>query len=248
MFYKESISFLIKKMKLLSPIKITAFLILIAIIFSFTNDKVQKKIIRNKNFDIYFYVSLKKKKITDNKKYYWYKSGEIHESFGDVGGELLHSEYIKYYVSNQLAEKGVFDFGLKDDLWKSWHPSGVLKEEVPWNKGVKKGVYNFYSEEGVLIITGNYKNDIKDGVWINGIKKDTTWFKDGNEYHENPKIIKKRNDSINKAAAKLKKADTTKTKKTFFKRIFGQQKDSTQVKEPFFNRIFGKKKDSTSIK
>ncbi len=74
------------------PRKLILFCLVILTIFSFSNDPVQKKIIRTKDFDIYFYVSLKSKKTSKDKNYYWYKSGEIHNSFGDAGGELLHEE------------------------------------------------------------------------------------------------------------------------------------------------------------
>lgn len=217
-------------MKFQISIKNSVLLFVVFLLFSFANDKVQKKIIRNKNFDIHFFVSLKEKNTHKDKTYFWYKSGEVHQSFGASGGELLHLEYIKYFKTNQLAEKGSFDYGLKVGVWKQWYDNGSLKEKINWKNGEKNGTCFFYDDKGLITTSGLYKNNIKNKVWVNYIKKDTTWYKDGKPFKEDPKIIKKRTDSIQ-------------GKKSFFKRLF-QKKDSTQKKKPFFKRIFSKKKDT----
>ena len=49
--------------------------------------------------------------------YYWFKSGEIHQSISSSGGFVLHKNYLKYFKSNQLAEEGAFSYGLKDGEW-----------------------------------------------------------------------------------------------------------------------------------
>lgn len=211
-------------------IKTLIFSISIPIFLGLSGDPVQKKVIRTKEYDIEFYVSLKKKRTNKNKEYFWYKSGEIHNSIGNAAGELLHLQYVKYYADNSLAERGEFEYGLKKGVWKQWYPNGVIMEESRWVDGVKYGPYFYYDKMGELVITGKYRDNNKIGVWINLKTKDTTWYKKGRAFKEDLRIIKKRQDSIDE-------------KKGFFKKIFGK-KDSTAIKEKdsFFKRLFQKKK------
>ena len=200
----------------------------------FINETLQKKIIRTKDYDFHFFVSLKEKKTTKDRMYFWFKSGEVHHSFGDAGGLLLHDTFLKYYRGNILAEKGILNYGLKVGTWKSWYENGHLKEIVDYKGGQKSGVYEAFSDKGMLVVKGKYSNGIKDGVWIDFIKKDTIWHKKGKEYSENPRVLKKRQDSIA-------------GKQPFFKRLF-KKKDSKKVKNKkenkpsFFKRLFSKNK------
>lgn len=227
-------------MKSIYSNKIILLLIGLFIVLGFTHEKVQKKVIRNKEFDIHFYVLLEESETIKDKMYYWYKSGEIHQSYGGSGGQLLHLEYSKYFKNNQLAEKGSFYYGLKSSLWKSWYETGNLKEEVRWRNGEKNGPYFYYDTKGALSVSGKYNSNKKDGVWINIPMKDTTWYENGVAYKELPRIVKKRQDSIN-------------GKKPFIKRVwdpiknlFKKKEDTIEQKvnkEPFFKRLFKRKKD-----
>lgn len=205
------------------------FTVSILIFFSFKGDPVQRKIIRTKEYDIQFYVSLKEKRTIQDKEYFWYKSGDIHRSIGSSAGELLHLQYVKYYVGNNLAEKGEFEYGLKKGIWKQWYPNGKIMEESRWVDGAKYGDYSYFNETGELLITGKYRDNVKTDVWINLKTLDTTWYNKGKAFKEDPRILKKREDSIN-------------GKKGLFKRLFGK-KDSTAIKEKdgFFKRLFHKK-------
>ncbi|MBX2828096.1 MAG: hypothetical protein KTR22_08030 [Flavobacteriaceae bacterium] len=185
----------------------------------FTVSKIQKKVIRNKEFDIHFYVSLKNKEAQKDRMYYWYKAGEIHKSQGATGGDLLHSEYQKYFKGYQLAEKGDFKYGLKTGTWKQWYPEGTLKTEESWSNGLLDGAYKGYDETGTLISSGKYRKGIKNGMWLNFKTKDTLWYDKGIAYQEPPRIVKKRMDSLA-------------GKKPFMKRVL----------KPF-KKIFRKKKN-----
>ena len=197
----------------------------------FINDTLQKKIIRTKDYDLHFFVSLKQKKTTKDRTYFWFKSGEVHHSFGDAGGPLLHEAFLKYYRGNTLAEKGMLSYGLKVGTWKSWYASGHLKEIVDYKDGQKSGEYKAFNDSGALVTKGKYSKGFKEGVWIDYTKSDTTWHKKGKVYKEHPRVIKKRLDSIE-------------GKESFFKRLF-KKKDSKKVKQKkpsFFKRLFSKKK------
>lgn len=218
-------------------LKTFSLTLLTIIIFSsfkaIPSDDIQKKIIRSQGFDIECYVSLKKEKSFHNEKvYYWFKSGAIHNSLAASGGLLLHSSFTKHYKSNQLAEKGEFHYGVKNGSWKEWYENGKIKRINSWKKGVKNGLFSSYDSLGNMIEKGYYKNNLKVNTWINYKTKDTIHYQKGNL------IIK---DSLNK-------------KEGFFKRIF-KKKDSTSKikskpkkikeekpkKDNFFKRLFKKK-------
>jgi len=156
--------------------KIITYTILTFFILSINSD-IQRKVIRQGEFDITCYVSLKKKLKTEaNKEYFWFKNGEIHSNYSGIGGLVLHDTYTKYYRSKQLAEMGTFNYGLKHGEWKSWFENGILKEIFVWKNGTKQGIYYKYNEFGELIWSGKYKNGQKSNIWINHKTKDTTYY------------------------------------------------------------------------
>ncbi len=187
--------------------KIGILILVLFICLAFSSD-LQKKIVRQGAFDIECYIALKEiNTFNTNKIYYWYKSGEIHQSQSNIGGNVLHNTFIKYYRSNQLAEKGDFNYGLKTDVWKSWHENGQLKLQEYWNNGYKDGDVTKYDVDGNLILKGKYKNNLKVGQWINYKTKDTTYYKNNSKLEEKPtnflqRFLRKK-DSLEKVQIKL---------------------------------------------
>lgn len=199
------------------------FLVLISV--SFIIQDLDKKYIRNANYDIECYVSNKDiKHFKRNRNYYWYKSRELHHSVAYAGGPVLHDEFKKYYKSNQIAEQGYFKYGLKNGEWLTWHENGKLKSVVKWRKGRKQGKFISFQEDGELLISGYYKNNEKRKKWINHKLKDTTYYIKDSVYKVKPKsklnlFIKKiftPKDSIEKA--KRKKERNLKRKKDSIER------------------------------
>ena len=91
----------------------------------------------------------------------------------------LHSSYMKYYKSNQLAEQGEFDYGLKNGIWKEWYENGQIKQTIEWRKGLKSGASISYDTIGSPIEKGIYRNNKKAGTSINLKMKDTIRYKKG---------------------------------------------------------------------
>ena len=76
---------------------LTAFFIIILL--------PQKRIINDQHFDYEFYISQEKvKNPKAHRTYFWYRSGEIHQSVAASGGAPLVDDYHKFYKSQQLAE------------------------------------------------------------------------------------------------------------------------------------------------
>ena len=117
-----------------------------------------------------------------------------------------------------------------------------------WVDGQRYGDYRLFDEDGNLYVSGEYRRNKKNKVWVNHKTNDTTWYVKGEAYNEHPRIIKRRNDSLNGKRVFFErifgKKDTTNiNKKGFFQRIF-KKKDSSGRKNSFFHRLFNKK-DST---
>lgn len=186
-----------------------AFLLLVSMSSDF-----QKKRIRSGEFDIECYVYIKPMdEFIPGKEYYWFKAGEIHNSVSTSGGLVLHKEYFKYYRSNQMAEKGQFDFGLKDGIWQTWFENGQVESYTEWKEGFKHGKYLAYNQNGELVQSGQYRNNKPVKTWIDYKSKDTIFYKQDSAYVDKPKTktglliesIFKPKDSLEKVERKLEK-------------------------------------------
>ncbi|WP_298892429.1 hypothetical protein [uncultured Psychroserpens sp.] len=221
-----------------------ALLLVCMILFLSVSSDVQRKFIRSGDYDIVCYVALKEvKKFSEGKEYYWFKTGEIHNSVSRAGGLVLHNEYEKFYRSKQLAEKGNFDFGLKDGEWRTWYENGNVNSITNWKNGLKDGLFLQYDVNGILEQSGHYNKSRKNKIWINHKLKDTIYFKGDSVYTAKPKsngffarIFKKR-DSTERAQRKLERI--LKKKNDSIKRV-ERKKDTT--KQGFLKGIFRKKK------
>lgn len=195
------------------------FTLLIAVLLlcSFSDTSLKKRI-SDIEFRYEFYTTTKNVNPKKGRDYYWFKGGTIHSSEYGSAGELLHDDFKKYYHSNQLAENGKFDDGLKDGTWKNWYENGTLKSETYWNNGFKDGDYYLYDPAGVIVEKGSYRNNLKNGRWINYITKDTL------KYHNGSVVLLKEKKS-KKAADSLPD-----TKPSLFKRLLGK-KEKKKIKE-----------------
>ncbi len=229
-----------------------AFIILFSFLLISYIDPYTIKRISDANFRYEFYTTTKENNIKNNRIFYWFKGGLIHSTQGGFSGELLHGEFKKHYHSNQLAESGKFKKGLKIKLWKTWHKNGNIETTQNWSDGLQAGTYTRYNENKVLVEKGSYNFGKKNGKWIDFIKKDTVFFKNGELYIPKPKLTKeekktlkekeKKEKELNKSNNHKKKSNpdlnknkekTTKTKKA--------KTEKVEKKDNFCKRIFGKK-------
>jgi antitoxin component YwqK of YwqJK toxin-antitoxin module len=101
------------------PIYIVFWILAVSCLFSF-NDPYLKKRITDKEFRYEFYTTVAKTRPRNNVIYYWFKAGSIHFTQEGISGELLHDDFDKFYLNNQLAEKGRFKKGKKVGTWRTW--------------------------------------------------------------------------------------------------------------------------------
>lgn len=174
------------KTKMLYPF---LYLLLAVLLLSFSDPYTIKRI-SDLNFRYEFYTTDNLVKPQANKTYFWFKGGAIHNTQGGIAGTVLNDKFVKMYHSNQLAEQGEFENGLKVGLWTTWHPNGTIQTTQNWKKGVRNGIYYRYGLQGGLAEEGKYKKDKKHGKWIDYEKKDTIVYKRGLAVIKKSKISK----------------------------------------------------------
>ncbi|WMJ74300.1 hypothetical protein RCC89_14150 [Cytophagaceae bacterium ABcell3] len=54
----------------------------------------------------------------------------------------------KYYDNDQMSERGRFELGIKDGLWKSWYKNGAKAIEVNYQMGKRSGAYRSWYPDG----------------------------------------------------------------------------------------------------
>lgn len=179
---------------------------------SFQNPDLPKRIY-DKEFKYEFYTIIKKINPSKNKKYYWFKGGKIHNSEFGATNELLNGKYIKFYLTNQLAEQGVFKNGLKKGVWKKWFENGTLSKIENYNNGHLSGKYEEFDNNGKLIVSGNYRNNKKHGYFIYHQKKDTVRFKNDSVFIKEIKEKKIKSKDVNPKKNKSKEVKSQKQPK-----------------------------------
>lgn len=97
-------------------------------------------------------------KVEVDKWYYWYKNNALHKSHGDFIGQLLHGTFSATDQNNNLLQKGTFEQGLKDGVWKSWNAEGQYVTIENWKSGVLDGAFKRFDREERVIEAGSYKN------------------------------------------------------------------------------------------
>lgn len=83
---------------------------------------------------------------------------------------LMDGKWKHYFQNGNLSYEGNYIQGNPDGKHKYFYPDGTLKEEQIYNSGIRQKHWKKYNEEGELIITISYKDDIE--YRINGIKVD----------------------------------------------------------------------------
>src|SRR6476660_6551109 len=148
-------------------------LLLVALITLCSFNDPLKKIISDKQYRYEFFTTPKKVSPRDKHNYHWFRGGALHNSEAGIGGEVLTGPFLKYFLSNQLAESGTFVNGCKEGVWKNWHSNGKLSSQQIYQNGLRHGKYYGYDTEGNLTEKGNFRLDKKHGKWISLTNKDT---------------------------------------------------------------------------
>jgi len=113
-------------------------------------------------------ILIKGEYISGEKENEWlYQIGDITQRGSYITG-LKEGLWKSYFKDNTLQYEGNYVKGLADGKHKYYFPNGAIKEEQYYVMGSKEKVWKKYNQEGNIIITISYKNDIEKR--INGVK------------------------------------------------------------------------------
>jgi antitoxin component YwqK of YwqJK toxin-antitoxin module len=88
-----------------------------------------------------------------------------------------------YYDDGKLLEECPYKNGFKDGVCKQFFMDGRLKSEVNFINGKNDGFARFYFTDGKPMVLGQFKNDLKTGLWVtfkeNGEKVSDTEYVGG---------------------------------------------------------------------
>ncbi len=74
--------------------------------------------------------------------------------------------WVSYYNDGKVKEDGHYAQGHKVRVWKSYFPSGVIEEEIPYDQqGTMNGDYTSYFENGMIGTKGTYVDNTRNGKW-----------------------------------------------------------------------------------
>jgi antitoxin component YwqK of YwqJK toxin-antitoxin module len=96
-----------------------------------------------------------------------YQVGD-HEERGSYVIGLREGIWKYFYSDGKLEYEGMYSQGNPDKKHKYYYPSGVLKEEQYYEMGIREKNWKKYDDEGNLVMTITYKNDVEQR--INGIR------------------------------------------------------------------------------
>lgn len=113
-------------------------------------------------------------KFTDpSKLYHWYSSNQVKVTQGGFSGKLLDGGYADYYLNKQLKEKGRFKLGLKKGEWNTWNEQGILLSKFQYQNGLLSGRYNKFDTLGNRSESGSYRNGKLHGMMTKTINRDS---------------------------------------------------------------------------
>jgi antitoxin component YwqK of YwqJK toxin-antitoxin module len=72
---------------------------------------------------------------------------------------VMHGEYLKYFESGALMEKGNYVGGKKEGVWEHYYPGGTKESIVRYEKGIRNGWTIAYDKSGNEIAKYFYFND-----------------------------------------------------------------------------------------
>ena len=113
----------------------------------------------------------------DNSLYveYYHKNGQIfiQTNIIDKSEDYFDGNYIKYYDSGEVHQKGYYRNNIKDGLWQEFYKNGEILSEI--NFVDKTGIYYSFYQSGELLSEVYFINGEKNGSRVeyfqNGNKK-----------------------------------------------------------------------------
>ncbi|PJE28325.1 MORN repeat variant [Pseudooceanicola marinus] len=110
---------------------------------------------------------------------------------GTLAGEITRSEgkldgpWRSYYPSGQLREEAFYKAGRIDGVERKFHENGQLAAEVHWTDGERDGAFRDYDRDGNLTMQGTYDmgqpSGTREAFWPSGALRAVRHFDEGRE-------------------------------------------------------------------
>jgi len=101
----------------------------------------------------------------------------------DFSGGRKNGKSVTFYENGSLATESNWVNGEPEGVSRSFYPSGKKKSEIMYLMGKRNGPDLSYWESGEIMISGNYCNNLSDGIWMfldrNGVVKYKLVYKAG---------------------------------------------------------------------
>ncbi len=94
-------------------------------------------------------------------------------------GEILNGKVMKKSDLGSVLESRTYKDGLPDGLWQWYTETGLMAEKGVYRAGLRDGEWEWFYESGTLRKKGKFVDDKENGPW--------------EEYHEDGKLKKKGN-------------------------------------------------------
>lgn len=119
-----------------------------------------------------------------------YKDGQLTTPHGKF---IFYSSIYDYNYQNftnfknpstdrYISQQGKYVNGLEEGKWIDYFPDGRIKGYLTYAKGKLDGEVKTFSYKGKVLMMGQYKNNLKEGIWYD-LKRKTK------EVFENNKLI-----------------------------------------------------------
>lgn len=94
-----------------------------------------------------------------------YRKGERLLATEKYTENLLNGEAVRYYSDGKTAEIKEWKNGEPSGNWKLFYDNGKLRMEATLHNGKLDGKVKSYNYNGELLTEGEYRSDLKNGLW-----------------------------------------------------------------------------------
>jgi antitoxin component YwqK of YwqJK toxin-antitoxin module len=96
---------------------------------------------------------------------YYHKSSDKVMTLEIYNNGKLDGKKVTYYTNDQITEETEYKNGLKNGMNNFYSPEGIQIKKLIYKNGLLHGPAYYFDSNGSLILEGNYKNGKKNGLW-----------------------------------------------------------------------------------
>ena len=94
------------------------------------------------------------------------KTGEhIFEVYNKTMSDTTLAKREIYFANETLKSRSYYRLCKLDGIYEQWGPNGNLLISCNYENGMKEGVFTGYTDDGMIRMQGSFKKDTMDGLW-----------------------------------------------------------------------------------